>query len=150
MNKQKPFAEILKGRVVLLGVGNMLRGDDAAGPLLVERLRGKVHAACINAELAPDRYIGNVVRIQPDTVIIIDAVHLGTTPGSYMLLKPEELEDTVSLTHDIPLRELIKQLQRGTDARVYVLGIQPERIGIGDSLSSRVEKALASLEELFG
>jgi hydrogenase 3 maturation protease len=149
MKNHNPFSDILKGRVVLFGVGNLLRGDDAAGPLLIERLRGKVQAICINAELAPDRYIGKIIQLQPDTLIIIDAVHLGTAPGSYMVLKPGQLEDTVSLSHDIPLRDLIEQIQREIDTEVYVLGIQPERTGIGDSLSPRVERALATIEELL-
>ncbi|HEB30892.1 MAG TPA: hydrogenase 3 maturation endopeptidase HyCI, partial [Spirochaetes bacterium] len=37
--KVRTFKEILKGKIVLFGIGNTLRGDDALGPMLVEMLR---------------------------------------------------------------------------------------------------------------
>ena len=32
----------MTGRVVVIGVGNPLRGDDGAGPAVIEALRGRV------------------------------------------------------------------------------------------------------------
>ena len=31
--------EIFKGKIVIVGVGNTLRGDDGFGPMLIEKLK---------------------------------------------------------------------------------------------------------------
>ena len=56
------LARILKGKVVIVGVGNVLRGDDGLGPLFVEGLKSKVAAPCINAGNAFENYLGVIIR----------------------------------------------------------------------------------------
>ena len=41
-------------RTVILKVGNILEGDDAVGPYLVDLLHGRVEATLINAGEVPD------------------------------------------------------------------------------------------------
>ena len=50
LNTEKVLRTRLRGAVVIVGVGNTLRGDDGAGPLLVEMLRERLYGA---AEPAP-------------------------------------------------------------------------------------------------
>jgi hydrogenase 3 maturation protease len=149
MKSINPFRTILKGKVALFGVGNVLRGDDAFGPLLVDRLQGKVNAVCINAENAPEKYLGKVIKLDPDTLIIIDAVHLGLKPGDYRMVKPEELSGVGFSTHDIPLQTLIGYIQTEIDAEIYILGVQPGTIVIGGQLSGSVKNTLQILEDLI-
>jgi len=139
----------MRGKVVLFGIGNLLKSDDAVGPLLVERLKGRVKASCINAENAPERFFGEALRSRPDTMLIIDAVHLGAGPGSYMLLRPEELTGSGITTHDIPLGELLDLFTKESGVDIWILGIQPQRLEIGEGLSPRVQKTVDELEKLF-
>jgi len=37
-----PFTSLLNGKIVFVGIGNSMRGDDGLGPVLVERLKDKV------------------------------------------------------------------------------------------------------------
>ncbi|HUT66136.1 MAG TPA: hydrogenase 3 maturation endopeptidase HyCI [Spirochaetota bacterium] len=149
MKKQNSLRSIMRGRVVLFGIGSLLKSDDAAGPLLVERLKGRVTASCINAENAPERFFGEALRAHPDTLLIIDAVHLGEEPGSYRLLRPEELTGSGITTHDIPLGELLELFTKESGVDIWVLGIQPERLEIAEGLSSRVQKTVDELEKLL-
>jgi hydrogenase 3 maturation protease len=149
MNNKNPFTEIIKGKVAIFGVGNLLRGDDALGPILVDRLEGKVNAECINAENAPEKYLGKVIKIDPDTLIIIDAVHLGMSSGQYRLLKPEELTGVGFSTHDIPLPDLVAYVKAEIDVEVYILGVQPEQLELGENLSDPVKKTIQTLENLL-
>src|SRR5574342_1091615 len=69
------FAELrarLEGkRVLILGVGNRLRGDDAVGPLLVEHLQGKVDIPLIDAGEVPENYLGPIEESGADMNIIV-------------------------------------------------------------------------------
>ena len=149
MNNKNPFIEILKGKVAIFGMGNLLRGDDALGPLLVNKLQGKVNAECINAENAPEKYIGKVIKLAPDTLIIIDAVHLGMSSGKYRLLRPEKLTGVGFSTHDIPLPDLVEYIKTEIDVEIYILGVQPEQLVLGESLSDPVKKTIQTLENLL-
>ena len=44
--------DILKGKIVILGIGNMLRGDDGFGPALVGALEGNPNLVTAYALLA--------------------------------------------------------------------------------------------------
>ena len=149
MNKKNPFTAIIKGKVALFGVGNLLRGDDALGPLLVDRLQGQVNAECINTENAPEKFLGKVIKLEPNTLIIIDAVHLGLNPGDYRIVRPDELSGVGFSTHDIPLQNLVDYIKTEIDVDIYILGVQPEHLAIGKSLSNPVKTALQTLEELI-
>ena len=50
---QAEITECISGKTLLVGIGNNLRGDDGAGPALIEAIAGRVSAECINAGSAP-------------------------------------------------------------------------------------------------
>ena len=56
---------LLIGKVVIVGIGNSLRGDDALGPLLVERLKERVKVPCIDAGRSLENYIGKILKEEP-------------------------------------------------------------------------------------
>lgn len=134
---------------VLLGVGNPLRGDDGAGPELVRRLRNKTSAALINCEEAPENYLGEIERIQPETVVVIDAVNLGVEPGSVALLEEDDFQSLGWSTHHGSLRALILYIRTVTKADVCVLGIQPKSTEWGGEISRDVSRTLDLLQRLI-
>jgi hydrogenase 3 maturation protease len=142
-----PLEEILQGKVVLFGIGNTLRGDDALGPLLVEQLKDKVNAICINAEGSPENYLGKAIKENPDTLLMIDAVHMNLSPGEYRVLVPEELEDTVFSTHDIPLTMLTEYLRSETKMDIYILGVEPQHLELGHDISPKIRQTIELLKE---
>ena len=136
------FKDILKGRVVIVGVGNLLKGDDGLGPALVQRLRDRVSAVCIDAGTAPENFTGAIKKEAPDTVLIVDAADLGKAPGQYQLLEKEDIARIGFTTHDISPAMLMGYLQSETKSRIYMLGIQPEKIDFEERLSQPVRKAI--------
>jgi hydrogenase maturation protease len=100
----------LSGRAVIAGIGNRLRGDDALGPALIDRLRERTAATLVDCAEVPERYLGAIAEPSPESILLIDAVDLGAAPGSAALLSEEELPDRLSTTHDTPLRVLMHYL----------------------------------------
>ena len=141
--------DILKGKIVIVGIGNILRGDDALGPLLIERLKDNVDAVCIDAGSAPENYVGKIAKLKPDTVLIIDAVHLGLKPGEYEILKKKDINENSFTTHNLSPTMFIEYLEKEISAEVYVLGVQPEDISFGKNISANAEKTLTELSQLI-
>ncbi|MHC4292856.1 MAG: hypothetical protein ACYSTX_01070, partial [Planctomycetota bacterium] len=50
---------------LFIGIGQVLKGDDAIGPLLVEKLKGKISADIIEAGTVPENYIQPIVKKAP-------------------------------------------------------------------------------------
>jgi len=147
--KENPFTSILKGKTVIFGVGNILRGDDGLGPVLVQRLTGKVNALCLDGGSAPENYLGKIVKERPDTVLIIDALHMGGHPGEFRIINPGELEGMGFTTHTIPLTILIEYLKSELFSSIHILGVQPARLQMGLPLSPAVERSIHRLEHLI-
>jgi hydrogenase 3 maturation protease len=140
------LADILEGKIVVVGVGNRLRGDDAAGPVLVDRLRRMPGLTCIDAGSALENHLGSIIRLRPDTVLIVDAVHLGLSPGEYELRDPGGIREQGLSTHDVSLRLCLELLARNIAGRVFLLGVQPRSLSFGHGLSGVVHRALVVLE----
>ncbi len=147
MQMTNAFKDIFKGKVVIVGIGNTLRRDDSFGPSLIEKLKGNIKAVCIDAGSAPESYAGKIIKEKPDTILVVDVVHLGLRPGDYDILKSAEIVQAGFSTHDISPRMFLDYLQKETEAEIYMLGIQPEDISFGEGMSEGVKK---TLEEIVG
>jgi hydrogenase 3 maturation protease len=140
------FRKILKGKVVIVGIGNILRGDDGLGPTLVDRLKGRVEVTCINAGNALENHLGLISRAHPDTVLLVDAVHLGLDPGEARIVDPSRIEHAGLSTHDVSPGLFLDFLVEESKCSVFLLGVQPESIEMGSGISETVEKTLEILE----
>ncbi|MDD4899386.1 MAG: hydrogenase 3 maturation endopeptidase HyCI [Candidatus Omnitrophica bacterium] len=140
----------LKGRVVILGIGNSLKSDDALGSLLAIRLQGKAPFIVYDAASTPENYLGKIIRDNPDNVVIIDAADFGGKPGEYRILEGEEVK-TVNLysTHNASLSLTINYLQSHIKADIIILIVQPKSISFGDKISPEIAQTLEELEGLF-
>lgn len=143
------FRHIFKGKVVIVGIGNIMKGDDGFGPALIEKLSGKVKAVCINAGNSPENYAGKIVKENPDTVLLVDAAHLDLEPGQYEILAPPEILKSGFTTHDISPRVFIDYLGSQTKAKIFLLGVEPQNILLGDEMSEPAKKALDDIEILI-
>ena len=148
MNKNE-LKKILQGQVVFVGIGNPLRGDDGWGPVLIASLRGKIGMACFDAGTAPENFTGKVVQNNPDTIIFLDAVDLNLAAGEWAILDKTEILKTGFTTHDLSPALLIQYLETQTQAKVYLLGVQPQNLGLGDQMSEPVSKTLAELSRMI-
>ena len=137
------------GKCVIVGIGNPLQGDDGFGPALIERLEGKVDAVCIDAGGAPENYTGSIVKEDPETILLVDAVHMGLAPGQYRILGTGEIAECGLTTHNVSCRLLIEFLERQTKANIFMLGVQPQSLALGSEMSERLISALDEIEHLI-
>jgi hydrogenase maturation protease len=139
-------------RTVVIGIGNALRGDDAAGIVVAERLRdsGLEVVAC---DEEPSRLIE--AWEGADTAVLVDTVSSGAAPGT--LHRFDASEEPVparalrSSTHAIGLAETI-ELARALGKlppRVVVHGIEGATFDAGAPLTAAVDDAVGRLVDLI-
>lgn len=136
-------------RTVILGVGNLLQGDDAIGPNLVDLLHGRVEATLINGGEVPENYLGAIRAAQPEVVLIIVAIELGAEPGCIAVLDADRLRAIENFTRNPGLAYLAVMIQDGTGAEVLLVGIQPAATLFATELSQPVHNTLHTLEEML-
>ena len=146
---KNPFQAIFKGKVVIVGIGNPLRGDDGLGVELIRSLKEKLKAICIEAGISLERYAGKIIKEKPEAILLIDAVHLSCVPGKYEILKKEGILNSGFSTHDLSPKMFIEYLEKNTSADIYLLGVQPKSVSFGEGLSPQVEVTLKELERLI-
>lgn len=122
-----------------------MKGDDGFGPAFIQNIEGRVRALCLDAGSAPENHVGKIVRSRPDTIVLVDAVHLGLAPGEYAVLGKEEILRSGFSTHDLSPRLLIDFIESQTAAKIYLLSVQPESLAMGEALSEPVRKTLDEL-----
>ncbi|MDD5655268.1 MAG: hydrogenase 3 maturation endopeptidase HyCI [Candidatus Omnitrophica bacterium] len=142
--------ERLRGKVVIMGMGNIMRSDDGAGSILAGRIKDKVRFIVWDVEVSPENYLGKVVKEAPDTVLLIDAADFGGKPGEFSLLEAGDIQSVnVFSTHNSSISLVINYLQSEIKADIIVLIIQPKLLAFGDELSQEVSQTLAKLESWF-
>jgi len=143
------FKNIFKGKTVIVGIGNTLRRDDGFGPALIKKLKGRVRALCLDAGMAPENYAGKITKEKPDTILLVDALHLDRAPGEYELLKKEDILSSGFSTHDLSPKMFIEYLENNTSAHIYMLGVQPKSVSFGEEMSNDVKKTLNEMAALI-
>jgi hydrogenase 3 maturation protease len=135
--------------VIILGVGDPMRGDDGFGPALVKRLQNKLQATLIDAGDVPENYLGLIDASPSDTIIVVNAADIGGKPGEAALLQTGQLDTATLTTHNPGLRLFAKVLRSTTRAEVVVLAVQPEMTAFGAPLTPRLNAALERLEQML-
>ena len=142
MNFEEQLATGLEGVVVVMGIGNPLRGDDAAGSLAARRIAGP-GVCVIDAQDVPEDHLLRVVNEHPDTIVLIDSVDMDCAPGSVAFLDRDQVAGYWPSTHRMPLSLLMGILERETHARVVGIGIQPAHTEFLKPLSNAVAASVA-------
>lgn len=143
MNPDEQLAARMQGVVVVMGMGNPLRGDDAAGSLVARRIVAPPGACVIDAQDVPENYLPQVVNQLPDTIVLIDCVDLGSAPGSVAFLDRDQIAGYWPSTHRAPLSLLMEILEHETCARVFAVGIQPAHTEFLKPVSESVATSVA-------
>ena len=141
-------------RAVLLGVGNILLSDEGVGVRLVERIldrhRLPAGVAVLDGGTCAMEMLEDLEHL--DLLVIADCVRSGRTPGSVVVLRDEEVPAffrTKLSPHQIGLADVLATLRfiGRAPRRTVVVGIEPQSLATGMSLSSAVRAALPQAEE---
>jgi len=135
-------------KTVIVGIGNILKGDDGVGSLVCQQLRhAKSCAELIDASTVPENYIQPIIKKAPQNLLIIDAIDFSASPGTISIFKPEQLNSTVISTHTLSPRLFAEMVTRNIKVDVYFVGIQPAHTRLGDSMSPQVCQAVQQLAQ---
>jgi len=136
------------GKVLVLGIGNPDKADDAAGILAARGLKkkllsrpGRSRVKVLLGYETPESLTGAIRAFAPRLVVMIDAA-LGTRPpGEIFLVAREDIPDEGVTTHKISLRMLIAYLEETVGCRVIFIGIQAGDLELGRPASPAVARA---------
>jgi hydrogenase 3 maturation protease len=137
--------------VVVIGMGNELRADDAVGLHVVRLLKHCMNnrLKVFEGQMTPEVYIGPACASHPTHVLIVDAAELGQKPGAWQVLSQDTVEQGLFTTHTIPAVEVAAEIQRRCSAVIVFLGIQPKSRDISLGLSRECQKAAEEIAEII-
>ena len=139
LNRLKPADRAV--RVAVLGIGNELHGDDAAGILAARALPASENLLVIEAGPAPENTTGALRRFRPDLVLLVDAAHFADEPGTVSWFDWQQTDGLSGSTHTLPPSVLAQFLVGELACRLALLVIQPAQIDFGCPLSAPVRAA---------
>jgi hydrogenase maturation protease len=141
--------------LLVLGLGNVLLGDDGAGPAAIARLRDGYEAPAgtsvldggtLGLALLP--YLEDARR-----VILVDAVAADEPPGTLVRLEGAEVGPAIATRlspHQVGVADLLDGARwRGREpGQLILLGVVPASIDLGVGLSTPVRRSLPRLVDL--
>jgi hydrogenase 3 maturation protease len=136
---------IARGRVVVVGVGNVLKADDAAGPVLAETLRKRFPDRVFDAGEVPENYLGPIRRARPDTILLVDAADFGGAPGDVRVSSGADVAGLPLGTHAAPLSMFMDLAAAETGASVYLVAVQAGSTALGSTMCGEVRAAVGRL-----
>lgn len=148
--------DYLKKRVLILGCGNILFGDDGFGPATIEYMKK-------NCDIPDDVYLMDVgtgagkilltmdlSEEKPQKIIILDAVDLKKKPGEIFQISIEELPKNKAgdfSPHIFPTTNFLKKIRDASNIEILILVCQVENIpelvnpGLSESVKKSIPKA---------
>lgn len=131
-------------KIVIAGIGNPIRKDDAIGIKIIQELRNKVPSRVIlyECETIPESFIQPIIEVHPSHVLLIDVAYMKTKPGEIRLVNPENILNYSPITsHTLPLRVFCEFLTKMTKAKIGLLLIEPKDTQFGEEISLEVQEA---------
>lgn len=140
----------LRGRVCVMGVGNVDYGDDGFGVYLAEELAAAGVPDVLIAATTPEHYLEQIVEKGFDNLLIVDATDFGEEPGTVAFLNAGDIQTAFPQisTHKISLGVLAKVLEEA-GTRVWLLAVQPESLAPGQQMSLTMQASLEIVHELL-
>ena len=144
--------------VLIIGIGQSLRGDDAAG-LEAVQLWQKHHpdsAAQVKVELSELPGLALLDLLEGvDVAVLVDSIQKSTLPGTIIHLGPDELDGFTPDARSAHGWGVAETLQLGRSlytalakCRVTLIGIAGEDFGLGAGLSPIVREALDKASDM--
>jgi len=154
--EQSDLPDYCRKPTVVLGVGNILFGDDGFGCAVVDYIESHYRvpeAVCLlDAGTGVRKLLFTLClsSVRPERLLILDAIDARRSPGEIFEIDPAEIPpvklDDFSL-HQLPTSNLLRELQESCGVEVRVLACQtgplPDEIsqGLSEAIGSAVPRA---------
>lgn len=137
------------GGVLVLGVGNVLMGDDGLGPMVAAALRrepGLLPAGTLVLDGGTQGLMLLPLLDGHRALLVVDAVDMGPWAGAVTVLRGSACEGALGQrfsVHQVALADLLAAARlTGFAGEVSVVGVRPQRVDAGLGLSAAVMAAL--------
>jgi len=142
--------EFIKNKkVVFVGIGNTLKGDDGVGCFFVEELSKKIkndNVNFINAGVCLENYLSKIVKLNPEIVIFVDAYRTKEVSAPYLLLNKDEIQNSTFSTHNISLSTIIEFLKKELyNTQFYVFAIKPKVFKLQQEICEETKKLVDTI-----
>ncbi len=138
-------------KVAVIGIGNLLMGDEGVGIAVINELKKmNVEADVYDCGTMGVDILNTMLGY--DKVIVVDAVKGFGKPGDVVKIDPKELRKSrrVVSMHDVDFAFLIKVVGEFIDLpEIVIVGVEVEKVGEGIGLSESVRKAIPKALELI-
>lgn len=142
---------------LVLGIGNVLMGDEGIGVHAVRRLEGTLppHVALLDGGTGGFHLLGEIADHDP--IVIIDATMDGRPAGTVSVIEPRYASDypRTLTAHDIGLKDLVEsatllgRLPRVHLVTVSVEILQPMEITLSPPIEAAIPEVLARVRGLI-
>ena len=154
-------------RLVIIGIGHPLRGDDGVGPWITNQLEqyNSGHITAITAYNAPENLIVPIIRLEPSHLLIIDAAiipakmekqilyrsKIAYVPaGTWDFVDPSHFKELTLSTHSGTMHLIINFLKNEISTLdIRFLVIHPQTTTLSEQLSKSVHKTATTLLTLL-
>ncbi|MBC8449055.1 MAG: hydrogenase maturation protease [Chloroflexi bacterium] len=140
--------------VLVLGLGNPLRGDDGVGCRLVEELAHRKLPTGVQVLDGGTAGLGLLDLMEGwERVTIVDAAEMGRRAGEFLRFTPADVRLASTPDHFSPHHIGLEEVLALADAlgralpEIVIFGVQPAEIGWREGLSPAVEAALPALAD---
>lgn len=136
----------MAGKLVLT-IGAVLRGDDAAGPYLAKLLEDDPIEGwgVVDGGQMPEDELSAIRRIHPDLLVLVDAAQMGLEPGAVRTLERSDVATGYLMTtHSLPISFLLDELEDCCGELAF-LGIQPGQTDFFAPLTPAVLQAVEGI-----
>jgi hydrogenase maturation protease len=142
------------GKIVIIGVGNLLLKDEGVGVHVAQELQKKGLPSAVEVHDGGVAGIGLLDFFQgASKVLLIDAADMNLDAGAVVRFTPEEVAGKIDgprfSVHEVGVLEVL-DLAKALDqypAEVVIFGIQPKEIGWGTELSPEVQASIPKAVE---
>ncbi len=148
--KENPAA----GKIVILGVGNLLLKDEGVGVHVVQELQKKALPPEVKVIEGGVAGIGLINFFQgARKAVFIDAADMKLAPGTVVRFTPEEIRSQPGnpkfSAHDVGLLEVLELAKAlgQCPPEVVIIGVQPKEISWGMDLTPEVQAAFPQILE---
>jgi len=132
---------------ILMGIGNVLKGDDGIGCYIAKNLEEK-NWLSLDCGTAPENFTSVIRKNKPEILVIVDAADMDIDGGGFRVVSEEKIENIGISTHNMPLSFLINYLKDSAE-RIIFIGIQPKTVSESEEISDELKKSAEHLIEIL-
>ncbi len=144
--------------ILVLGLGNILLTDEAAGVRVADYLADHPAAQALGLRTLDGGTMGMSLLVEmedADALVVVDAAYLDQPPGSIKMFQGAEMDHFLRHRgrnpHDIGLDDLMDglRLREAVPERRALIGIQPKSLQVGEFLNPEIAAAIPKAGQMI-